>query len=133
MKKILIVSSNTFYKEIPKIKEKLEAKGYKVYFSDSYKKTIGWASSEKEHKNNRYKALKSNRRMIINVDAVLCLNFDKGLTKNYIGGTSFIKLYEAFINKKKIYLWNPIPKGILYNEILDFSPKILNGDIDKLK
>ena len=133
MKKILIISSNSFYKEIPKIKEKLESKGYKVYLSDSYKKSIGWASTEKEHKKNRYRSFKSNRRKIVNVDAVLCLNFDKGLTKNYIGGSSFIKLYEAFINKKKIYLWNPIPKGMLHNEILDFSPKVLNGDIDKLK
>ena len=65
MKKILIISSNTFYKEIPKIKEKLEEKGYKVYLTDSYKKSIGWASNEKEQKNSRYKSLKANRRKII--------------------------------------------------------------------
>ena len=133
MKKILIISSNTFYKEIPKIKEKLEEKGYKVYLTDSYKKSIGWASNEKEQKNSRYKSLKANRRKIINIDAVLCLNFDKGLSSNYIGGSSFLKLYEAFMNKKKIFLWNPVPKGVLHNEILNFSPKVINGDIDKLK
>ncbi len=133
MKKVLIISSNSFYKEIPKIKEKIEAKGYKVYLTNSYKKTIGWASSEKEHKSNNYKSLKSNRRKISNIDMVLCLNLEKNGVSNYIGGATFIKLYEAFMNKKKIYLWNPIPKGILHDEILNFSPKVINGDLEKLK
>lgn len=133
MKKILLISSNSFYKEIPKIKEKLEKKGFKVYLTDSYKKSIGWASTEKEHKYNKYKSLKANKRKIGTIDAVLCLNFDKAGINNYIGGSSFIKLYEAFMSKKKIYLWNPIPKGILHNEILNFSPKVINGDIERLK
>jgi len=133
MKKILIISSNSFYREIPKVKEKLEAKGYKVYLTNSYKKSIGWASSEKEHRSNTYNNLKANRRKIINIDAVLCLNLEKNGIDNYIGGATFIKLYEAFMNKKKIFLWNPIPKGVLHGEILNFSPKIINGDLDKLK
>jgi hypothetical protein len=73
-----------------------------------------------------------SRQRIQQVDAVLTLNFDKNGIKNYIGGCTFLELYEAFLNGKKVYLYNDIPTGILYDEIHGFSPIIINGDINKI-
>ena len=64
------------------------------------------------------------------MDAVVTLNFDKNGKKNYIGGATFLELYEAFMANKKIYLYNNIPEGMLYDEISGFSPVILHGNID---
>ena len=40
---------------------------------------------------------------------------------------------EGFNLNKKIYLYNDIPKGILYDEIEGFAPVIINGDLSKIK
>lgn len=53
--------------------------------------------------------------------------------KNYVGGSTFLELYEAFMEGKEIYLWNEIPEGILFDEISGFSPKIINGNLDLVK
>ena len=53
--------------------------------------------------------------------------------KNYVGGSTFLELYEAFMKGKEIYLWNEIPEGILFDEISGFSPKIINGNLDLVK
>jgi len=34
---------------------------------------------------------------------------------------------------KKIYLYNEIPEGMLYDEISGFSPIVINGDLDLVK
>ena len=74
---------------------------------------------------------------IKNMDAVLVLNFDKNtngkVEKNYIGGATFLEIYDAFRLNKEIYLYNDIPKGILYDEIQGFNPIIIKGDLSKIK
>ena len=76
---------------------------------------------------------KRSRNRIKSIDAVLTLNFDKNGKKNYVGGSTFLKLYEAFMENKKIYLWNEIPEGILFDEISGFAPEIINGNLDLVK
>lgn len=49
------------------------------------------------------------------MDAVLTLNFDKNEKKNYIGGATFIEIYEAFMKNKKIYLYNEIPEEFIWS------------------
>lgn len=51
---------------------------------------------------------------------------------NYIGGATFLEMYDAFRMGKKIYLYNPVPKGILEDEIIGFNPIIINGNIKKI-
>ena len=34
---------------------------------------------------------------------------------------------------KKIYLYNNIPEGILFDEIQGFNPIIINGDLSKVE
>ena len=80
---------------------------------------------------------KQSENTIKKMDAVLVLNLDKEkngkLLKNYIGGATFLEMYDAFRLGKKIYLYNDIPDGMLYDEIEGFGPIIINGDLDQIK
>ena len=76
---------------------------------------------------------KRSRERIKAMDAVLTLNFDKNGKKNYIGGSTFLELYEAFMEGKDIYLWNEVPEGILFDEISGFAPKVINGKLELVK
>ena len=42
-------------------------------------------------------------------------------------------MYDAFRLNKKIYLYNDIPEGMLYDEIQGFAPIVINGDLSKVK
>ena len=132
--KILIICSKAFYKDIPPIKERLEAKGHEIFLPNSYDNPVAeqesWRLGEKEHAEFKARMFKMSEERIATMDAVLTLNFDKHGQKNYIGGATFLELYEAFMADKKIYLYNDIPEGMLYDEISGFSPVILHGNLD---
>ena len=71
------------------------------------------------------------------MDAVLVLNYDKEkngkVYKNYIGGATFLEMYDAFRFGKKIFLMNDIPEGMLFDEIEGFGPVVLKENLDLLK
>ena len=135
--KILIICSKAFYKNIPIIKQKLEEFGHEISLPNSYNnpqaEKESWDLGEKEHSEFKARMFEQSKETIEKMDAVLTLNFDKNGQKNYIGGATFLELYEAFINNKKIYLYNDIPEGMLYDEIQGFSPTVIHGNIDLLK
>jgi hypothetical protein len=120
------------------IKEKLEKKGYKVILPNLYEKRnnlveaekLAWQQGNEEHTKFKIGMYKLSREKIKNVDGILVLNFDKKERKNYIGGATFLEMYNAFLENKKIYLLNEIPNGDLQDEIAGFSPIILNGNLD---
>ena len=70
------------------------------------------------------------------VDAVLVLNYDKEkngeVQKNYIGASTFLEMYEAFMQNKKIYLMNDIPNNMLYDEIKGFNPVVINNNLSNI-
>ena len=135
--KILIICSKAFYRNIPPIKEKLESFGHEISLPNSYHnpqaEKESWALGEKEHSEFKARMFKQSKETIEKIDAVLTLNFDKNEQKNYIGGATFLELYEAFMKNKKIYLYNDIPEGMLYDEIQGFSPIVIHGNIDLVK
>lgn len=139
--KILIICSKRFYGNIPNIKDELEQKNIQVFLPNCYDdpKTEErmWNLGREKHQEFKAKMYKQSEETIKNMDAVLVLNFDKitneKIDKNYIGGATFLELYDAFRLNKKIYLYNDIPEGMLYDEIEGFAPIIINGDLSKLK
>ena len=137
MKKIFIICSKFFYHDIPPIKEKLEKNGWEVYLPHKYENPNAenewYDKGKEEHTKMKGEMFKRSRDRIKSMDAVLTLNFDKNGKKNYIGGSTFLELYEAFMENKKVYLWNDIPEGILFDEINGFSPVIIKGDIDLIQ
>lgn len=136
--KLFIICSKRFYKDIPNIKEKLEEKNIEVYlpncYDDPQTEERMWSLGEKEHQDFKARMYKQSEELISKMDAVLVLNFDKdtleGIQKNYIGGATFLEIYDAFRLNKKIYLYNDIPTGMLYDEIQGFAPIIINGNLD---
>ena len=110
---------------------------YIIELSNSYyepdAEKNSWNLGEKEHAEFKARMFRMSEEKIAKMDAVLTLNFDKGGKKNYIGGATFIELYEVFMKSKKIYLYNNIPEGMLYDEISGFSPIVINGNLDLVK
>ena len=135
--KILIICSKAFYKNIEPIKEKLEQMNHIVELPNSYyepdAEKKSWELGEKEHAKFKARMFKMSEERIATMDAVLTLNFDKNGKKNYIGGSTFIEIYEAFMKNKKIYLYHDIPQGMLYDEIAGFSPIVINENLDLVK
>lgn len=135
--KIFLICSKVFYNKIPEIKLELEREGHEIYLPNSYDNPTAekdsWKLGEEEHKKFKAEMLRLSEKKIKNMDAVLTLNFEKNGIPNYIGGATFIELYDAFRYNKKIYLYNPIPEGMLYDEIHGFGPIILNGDLSLVK
>ena len=133
--KIVIICSKKFYPEIKEIKKKLEKKGHEISLPNSYEdpeaEERAWNMGI--HSEFKKRMFNQSRFTIENMDAVLCLNFTKGKLKNYIGGATFLELYEAFMNGKKIYLYHNIPDGILYDELSGFDPIVINEDLGLIK
>jgi len=139
--KILIICSKMFYERIPLVKKNLEEYGCEIYLPNCYDNPLTenqmWKLGEKEHQEFKAKMFKQSEATISQMDAVLVLNFDKTkdgvIYKNYIGGATFLEIYDAFRLNKKIYFYNDIPEGILYDELHGFAPIVINGDLKKIK
>jgi hypothetical protein len=131
--KIFIISSASFYNKIEPIKNELESKGYIIYLPNTYDnpdlEKEAWKKGFKAHAELVKEMFKKSESIIKKVDAVLCVNYEKHRIENYIGGATFIEIYEAFKNNKKIFLFHDIPKGMLYDEIAGFDPIVLNENL----
>ena len=139
--KILIICSKQFYPKIEEIKKKLEDKNIEVFLPNCYDnpkmEDEMWKLGKEKHQEFKAKMYKQSENTIKNMDAVLVLNYDKEkegkVYKNYIGGATFLEMYDAFRLNKKIFLINDIPNGMLYDEIEGFNPIIINGDLNLIK
>lgn len=134
--KIFIICSKKFYGHIPEIKKELKKHGHKLTMpnchdapetEDKYRNM-----REKEHSAWKAEMIKKSESTIQENDAVLVLNFEKNGIENYIGGATFLEMYDAFRLGKKIFLYNEVPEGILRDEIIGFEPVILRGDLHKI-
>ena len=139
--KLFVICSKNFYSEIEKLKEILEKRNIEVYLPNCYDSPDTEDKMRKlgkeKHQEFKAKMYKQSEDIISNMDAVLVLNLDKEkngeVLKNYIGGATFLEMYDAFRMNKKIYLYNDIPEGMLYDEIEGFNPTIINGDLKLIK
>ena len=139
--KVLVICSKKFYSKIEEVKKKLEEKNIEVFLPNCYDDPTTeqrmWDLGKKEHQKFKAKMYKQSEDTISEMDAVLVLNLDKEkdgeIIKNYIGGATFLEMYDAFRLGKKIYLYNDIPNGMLYDEIDGFAPIIINGDLNLIK
>ena len=139
--KVLIICSKQFYSKIEEIKEILKSKNIEVFLPNCYDDPSTeermWKLGKKEHQEFKAKMYKQSEETIKNMDAVLVLNYDKNkdgeIYKNYIGGATFLEMYDAFRLDKKIFLMNDIPEGMLFDEIEGFNPIVLNGNINLVK
>ena len=138
--KILIVCSTSFYDKIDDIKIKLDKNGYEVILPNCYDEPVTNEDNKKMTDEEYFSFFKEmyyeSRDKISKVDAILVLNFDKEkdgvIYNNYIGASTFLEMYEAFMQNKKIYMYNGYPDNMLYDEIKGFNPTILDGKIENI-
>ena len=139
--RILIICSKKFYSKIEEVKNILEKKNIEVFLPNCYDDPTTeqrmWALGKEKHQKFKAEMYKQSEETISEMDAVLVLNLDKEkegkVYKNYIGGATFLEMYDAFRLNKKIYLYNDIPDGMLFDEIEGFGPIIINGNLDLVK
>lgn len=112
-------------------------RGHEAYPSSFNEKFIGLSDEEKEklklYQKYEQDAIREHWGTIQKSDKVLVLNYEKHGIPGYIGGNSFLEMGFAYIQKKPIYLLNPIPKMPYYEtEIIAMKPTILDGDLERI-
>lgn len=131
--KIFLICSKAFYDKVPAIKAELEKAGHAVSlpncFDDPGTEARYKEMGDKEHAEWKASMLRHSQDVIDANDAVLVLNFDKNGQKNYIGGATFLEMYDAFRMGKKIFMYNSVPDGMLKDEIEGFAPVIVSQDV----
>lgn len=133
---IFLCCSKHFYGKIPPVKEQLEKLGHKITLPNSYdnplKELEMKSMGEEAHRQWKARMIRLQEQKIAANDAILVLNFEKNGFKNYVGGATFLEIFKAFELKKKIFLHNPIPEGILHDEIKGMGALVVNGDLKKI-
>jgi hypothetical protein len=134
--KIFIICSKKFYDQVSPVKLELQRAGHIVSLPNCFDKPdteeVYRNLGTKEHSVWKATMLRHSTDVINKNDAVLVLNFHKNAVKNYIGGATFLEMYDAFRLGKKIYLFNDIPEGILHDEIKGFEPIIIEKDLTRI-
>jgi hypothetical protein len=138
--KIMLVSSTAFYYKIADIKEELEKMGHTICLPNCYGEEDNWNTddmTDEEMSKFFNDMFHQSRNKISEVDAILVLNYTKeknGIKKeNYIGASTFLEMYEAFMGNKKIFMMNDYPDNMLTDEIKGFAPILINGDLNLVK
>lgn len=135
--KIYISCSKAFYDKVGPIKFQLEELGHHITPPN------GWndASSEEliqkldmaTYIEWKAKMIRKNNELVNACDSILILNLTKDGVESYIGGATFLEAYRAFESGKKIFLYNPIPSGLLRDELVGFNPTVIYGDLTRIQ
>ena len=133
MKKIMIACSTAFYNEIENISNFLKEHNYEIIYPNGYNEEY----EELDDITKQYKLFYTmSQEKISSTDELLVLNFTKTKNNktlnNYIGPSTFLEMYEAFMHNKKIYLYTNLPDEdhILYDDIKAMNPICLNKEIE---
>jgi len=133
--KILLICSKAFYDKLFLYKNELKKLGHEVFMPNCYDapETEAKYRGTSEHAKWKASMIKHSEEVINNMDAVLVLNFDKNGYKNYIGGATFLEIYDAFRLEKKIFFINDLPEGMLKDELIGFNGMVINDDLSKIR
>lgn len=134
--KIFICCSKAFYDRISPIHKQLEAAGHIIELPNSYDNPLAEQQSkalgDESHSAFKKAMFERSLKVIGDSDAMLVLNFDKHGQPNYIGGATFLEVYDAYRMGKKIFFYNPLPEGILHDELSGMAPVVINGDLTRV-
>lgn len=138
--KIMIACSTAFYDNIEEISKQLIKNGHEIIYPNGYNEEIEEKSYEEmphqEYVDFFQNMFKLSNKKVKEADSLLVLNYSKikkeNIQENYIGASTFLEMYEALMNNKKIYMLNDFPNNMLTDEIKGFDPVILNGDLSKI-
>ncbi len=137
--KVMICCSTSFYDKVEEVSNYLINRGDTVIYPNGYgeEDNTDYDSLTLDEFSDLFRGFytESNNK-IDECDAILVLNYSKAKNgvelANYVGASTFLEMYNAFMKNKKIYLLNDIPDNMLKDEIKSFKPIILNGDISNI-
>ncbi|MBE5734970.1 MAG: hypothetical protein E7361_00755 [Clostridiales bacterium] len=130
--KIFLICSKSFYDKLDYYKQSLENLGHTIYLPNCWNcpETEAKYRGTSDHAKWKASMIKHSEEVIKGVDAVLVLNFEKNGIKNYIGGATFLEIYDAFRLNKLIYFVNDLPDGMLKDELIGFDPIIIHNKLE---
>ena len=142
--KITLCGSTTFLEEMEAVRESLLEIGFeKAYLPGTteirkmikkrLKERTKSIPEETAQKKIQHDLINAHYKKIMRADCILVTNFEKNGVKNYIGGNTLMEMGFAFVNKKPIFLLNPVPKIRYKSEILGMQPIVINGNLEKIK
>jgi nucleoside 2-deoxyribosyltransferase len=133
-KRIVIVGSMSFYREMQNVKQLLEAAGWSVFApGDEAKGKAPPTEAEKATRKVQYDVFKLFHEEIEGSDAVLCYNASKNDIEGYIGANALMELGFGAALKKRLYLMYPPPDMAFHrDEIVAMQPNVLYGNLNNL-
>lgn len=133
--KIVLCGSVQFAGEFQGVARKLSLMGYEVLLPDrlTEESSAGRDDDEAAKRKMEFDLIRAHWDKIMIADAILVLNFDKGRTRSYIGGNSFLELGFAHVLGKKIFLLNSVPQMSYTAEIKAMQPIALEGRLNRIE
>jgi hypothetical protein len=131
--KIFVCASRASYGRVGAVRQDLERRGHDVTLPNNYddpdREERVKSSTPEEYRAWKASMLRRQGEKVESNDAVLVLNCDKGESRNYLGGATFLEVFKAWELGKKIYFLNPVPDGILHDELQAMFPIVVDGDL----
>ncbi len=143
--KITIIGSSHFKEKKIEIKKELIALGHEPIIHPHYEDFVAGKRQDiwKMVENGEHAQAKIENdyimwyyNAIVSSDAVLVLNIEKNGKENYIGGNTFLEIGFAYVNDKKIFLYNDLPTEDVcsyLDEIVAMQPVVINQNLLKIK
>jgi len=144
IKTITICASSNHYQQVLEVQKELRKLGYTVLIpktANIMKRTRNfdvttyktWYKEISDYK-KKTKLITDHFKKIFQADAILITNYEKNGLSGYIGGNVLMEMTYAFMNKKKIYILNPIDEKLgIKEEVYGLQPVFLHGDLTKLQ
>lgn len=129
----------TFMEEMLAIEKALLSMGFSevllpMGFGGNDKKKKAELSVEEDGKRKiDHNLIEKHYLKIVSSDCILVVNHKKNGVENYIGGNTLLEMGFAYINKKPIFLLNPMPEISYKPEIIGMKPTVINGDLGILE
>lgn len=137
---ITICASAAHFKKALEVADQLKLLGFLVKipktaeimkknndFEVSHYKT--WYNNKNDY-HKKTKLIKGHFKKVIESDAILVTNYEKKGIKGNIGGNTLMEMTVAFLNKKPIFVLNPIDENLgIKEEVYGLNSIFLNGDL----
>lgn len=137
---ITICSSASNYRNVLEIEKQLKLLGFGVKipktanlmkknndFDVTHYKT--WFKNKDDY-SKKTKLMLGHFKKVIESDAILVTNYEKNGIPGYIGGNTLMEMTLAFVNKKPIFLLNPIDENLgIKEEVYGMNSIFINGNL----
>jgi hypothetical protein len=121
---------------VAQLSQELQTLGHTVTlpnnFDDPTREDRVKADGEDSYTEWKAEMLRRQAEKVAANDAVLVVNVDKDTQPNYLGGATFLEVFKAWELNKHIYFLNPLPVGMLHDELRAMSPVVIHGDLSLL-